>query len=180
MSEELIRQTADRNWRMSLGEIVEDRLYVWKNWSMIKKPVQYGALPIHYCLYIWSNSSELALEMSEHSNGFFRFITQNKLYTMSSEGQRESGSPSSRDEILRKIREVKAIRALPNATPEITIFPRASKHLQISFGNWIIRSNGLLSFNNKWCLGQGVCLEDEGEMLCYLSIHEEGEAIFYG
>ena len=182
MSEELIRRTADGDWRVSLGEIVVGRVYTWKEWSMVKKPVQYGDLPIRYCLYIWSKSSDIALEMSESSNGFFRFIAQDHLYTMSVGGQKESGSLSSTIEILRKIHESKELHVLPNARPDIVIFPQTSKHLQISFGNWIIRSDsdGVLSFNNKWCLGEGVGLDDGGEMFLYSAGHDEGVLIFYG
>ena len=45
------------------------------------------------CLYLWSDSA--ALELSNGSNGWFRFILDGKLATMYSSGSPEGGSDSS-------------------------------------------------------------------------------------
>ena len=45
------------------------------------------------CLYLWSDVA--ALELSNGSNGWFRFILDGKLATMYSSGSPEGGSDSS-------------------------------------------------------------------------------------
>lgn len=45
------------------------------------------------CLYIWSDAA--ALELSNGSNGWFRFILDGKLATMYSSGSPEGGADTS-------------------------------------------------------------------------------------
>ena len=61
-------------------EIVHGKGYYWKDWSIARG---------RDCLYIWSDAA--ALELSNGSNGWFRFILDGKLATMYS-----SGSPGRR------------------------------------------------------------------------------------
>ena len=66
-------------------------------------------------MYIWSDA--VALELSNGSNGWFRFILDGKLATMYSSGSPEGGSDSSenRGEFLEKLQRARgAVR--PNAT----------------------------------------------------------------
>lgn len=65
-------------------EIQQGKPYHWKDWSIIRG---------RDCLYIWSDAA--ALELSNGSNGWFRFILDGKLATMYSSGSPEGGSDSS-------------------------------------------------------------------------------------
>ena len=65
-------------------EIVQGVPYHWKDWCVARG---------RDCLYIWSEAA--ALELSNGSNGWFRFILDGKLATMYSSGSPEGGSDSS-------------------------------------------------------------------------------------
>ena len=70
------------------------------------------------CLYIWSDAA--ALELSNGSNGWFRFILDGKLATMYSSGSPEGGSDSSenRGEFLEKLQRARgAVRPATNTFP---------------------------------------------------------------
>lgn len=67
-------------------EIQQGKPYHWRDWSIIRG---------RDCLYIWSDAA--ALELSNGSNGWFRFILDGKLATMYSSGSPEGGSDSSGD-----------------------------------------------------------------------------------
>lgn len=58
--------------------------YHWRDWSVVRG---------RDCLYLWSDAA--ALELSNGSNGWFRFILDGKLATMYSSGSPENGSDSS-------------------------------------------------------------------------------------
>ena len=65
-------------------DIVSGKGYTWRDWSIARG---------RDCLYIWSDAA--ALELSNGSNGWFRFILDGKLATMYSSGSPEGGSDSS-------------------------------------------------------------------------------------
>ena len=65
-------------------EILQGKPYHWKDWCIARG---------RDCLYIWSDAA--ALELSNGSNGWFRFILDGKLATMYSSGSPEGGSDSS-------------------------------------------------------------------------------------
>lgn len=65
-------------------EILQGKAYHWRDWSVCRG---------RDCLYVWSDSA--ALELSNGSNGWFRFILDGKLATMYSSGSPENGSDSS-------------------------------------------------------------------------------------
>lgn len=65
-------------------EILQGKAYHWREWSICRG---------RDCLYVWSDSA--ALELSNGSNGWFRFILDGKLATMYSSGSPENGSDSS-------------------------------------------------------------------------------------
>lgn len=52
-------------------EILPGKAYLWREWNICRG---------RDCLYIWSDSA--ALELSNGSNGWFRFILDGKLATM--------------------------------------------------------------------------------------------------
>lgn len=65
-------------------EILQGRAYHWRDWSVCRG---------RDCLYVWSDSA--ALELSNGSNGWFRFILDGKLATMYSSGSPENGNDNS-------------------------------------------------------------------------------------
>lgn len=65
-------------------EILQCKAYHWHEWSICRG---------RDCLYVWSDSA--ALELSNGSNGWFRFILDGKLATMYSSGSPENGNDSS-------------------------------------------------------------------------------------
>jgi E3 ubiquitin-protein ligase HECTD1 len=85
--------------REDAKEICQGRGYTWKDWSLARG---------RDCLYIWSDAA--ALELSNGSNGWFRFILDGKLATMYSSGSPEGGSDSSenRGEFLEKLQRARA------------------------------------------------------------------------
>lgn len=73
-------------------EILQGKAYHWHDWSICRG---------RDCLYVWSDSA--ALELSNGSNGWFRFIIDSKLATMYSSGSPENGNDNSGREIHNKI-----------------------------------------------------------------------------
>lgn len=65
-------------------EILPGKAYHWRDWSVCRG---------RDCLYIWSDAA--ALELSNGSNGWFRFILDGKLATMYSSGSPEGGADTS-------------------------------------------------------------------------------------
>ena len=101
------------------------------------------------CLYIWSDAA--ALELSNGSNGWFRFILDGKLATMYSSGSPEGGSDSSenRGEFLEKLQRARgAVRPATNTNP---LFTKTTEDLVITVGNWNLscKKDGELSIVNS-------------------------------
>lgn len=65
-------------------ELLTGKAYHWREWCICRG---------RDCLYIWSDAA--ALELSNGSNGWFRFILDGKLATMYSSGSPEGGSEAS-------------------------------------------------------------------------------------
>jgi E3 ubiquitin-protein ligase HECTD1 len=65
-------------------EMLPGKAYHWRDWCICRG---------RDCLYIWSDAA--ALELSNGSNGWFRFILDGKLATMYSSGSPEGGTDSS-------------------------------------------------------------------------------------
>lgn len=65
-------------------EILPGKAYHWRDWCICRG---------RDCLYIWSDAA--ALELSNGSNGWFRFILDGKLATMYSSGSPEGGADTS-------------------------------------------------------------------------------------
>ncbi|KPP80084.1 E3 ubiquitin-protein ligase HECTD1-like [Scleropages formosus] len=105
-------------------EIQQGKPYHWRDWSIIRG---------RDCLYIWSDAA--ALELSNGSNGWFRFILDGKLATMYSSGSPEGGSDSSesRSEFLEKLQ-----RARSQVKPATTSQPILSAvgPTKLTVGNW--------------------------------------------
>ncbi|XP_046871935.1 E3 ubiquitin-protein ligase HECTD1 isoform X1 [Hypomesus transpacificus] len=105
-------------------EVQQGKPYHWRDWSVIRG---------RDCLYIWSDAA--ALELSNGSNGWFRFILDGKLATMYSSGSPEGGSDSSesRSEFLEKLQ-----RARSQVKPVTASQPILSSlgPTKLTVGNW--------------------------------------------
>lgn len=81
------------------SDVEQGKPYHWHDWCIVRS---------RDCLYLWNESC--ALELSNGSNGWFRFILDGKLATMYSSGSPEGGSDSSgRYSIFFHLRETKNI-----------------------------------------------------------------------
>ena len=109
----------------SVTEIVSGRAYHWKEWCLARG---------RDCLYIWSDAA--ALELSNGSNGWFRFILDNKLATMYSSGSPEGGSDSSenRGEFLEKLQRARGSVRQGSASTEL--FRTGPSEAVVLVGNW--------------------------------------------
>ncbi|XP_049282299.1 E3 ubiquitin-protein ligase Ufd4 isoform X2 [Anopheles funestus] len=109
-------------------EILHGKAYHWHDWSICRG---------RDCLYVWSDSA--ALELSNGSNGWFRFILDGKLATMYSSGSPENGSDSTenRGEFLEKLQRARA--AVRQGTVSLPILSAPSL-ARIAVGNWVLQS----------------------------------------
>uniref|UniRef100_A0A6M2E2R0 E3 ubiquitin-protein ligase n=1 Tax=Xenopsylla cheopis TaxID=163159 RepID=A0A6M2E2R0_XENCH len=109
-------------------EILPGRAYHWRDWCVCRG---------RDCLYVWSDAA--ALELSNGSNGWFRFILDGKLATMYSSGSPEGGTDSSenRGEFLEKLQ-----RARSAVKPNVNSQPILSKPgpVRLVVGNWALAS----------------------------------------
>ena len=92
-------------------EIIAEEAYMWNNeWCII------------YCkdfLYIWN--SHFAIELSHNSNGWFRFLVDDKLYSMYSNGKPEVSPETDENKamFLSKLVKAKQTVELPQPTPQV-------------------------------------------------------------
>ncbi|KAM8833425.1 LOW QUALITY PROTEIN: E3 ubiquitin-protein ligase HECTD1 [Synchiropus picturatus] len=120
-------------------EIQQGKPYHWRDWSIIRG---------RDCLYIWSDAA--ALELSNGSNGWFRFILDGKLATMYSSGSPEGGSDSSesRSEFLEKLQ-----RARSQVKPVTVSQPVLSSvgPCKLTVGNWSLTclKDGEIAIHNS-------------------------------
>ncbi|XP_059565812.1 E3 ubiquitin-protein ligase HECTD1 isoform X7 [Myotis daubentonii] len=105
-------------------ELQQGKPYHWRDWSIIRG---------RDCLYIWSDAA--ALELSNGSNGWFRFILDGKLATMYSSGSPEGGSDSSesRSEFLEKLQRARGQVKPSTSSQPILSTPGPTK---LTVGNW--------------------------------------------
>ncbi|XP_028293111.1 E3 ubiquitin-protein ligase HECTD1 isoform X2 [Gouania willdenowi] len=120
-------------------EIQQGKPYHWRDWSIIRG---------RDCLYIWSDAA--ALELSNGSNGWFRFILDGKLATMYSSGSPEGGSDSSesRSEFLEKLQRARSqVKALSVSQPVLSSVSPS----KLTVGNWSLTclKDGELAIHNS-------------------------------
>lgn len=132
-------------------EILQGKAYHWKEWCLVRG---------RDCLYIWSDVA--ALELSNGSNGWFRFILDGKLSTMYSSGSPEGGSDSSgktrntesitaeenRGEFLEKLTRARGqVKANSLSYPILSMVGTA----KIAVGNWSLscQKTGELYIHNS-------------------------------
>ncbi|XP_064604069.1 LOW QUALITY PROTEIN: E3 ubiquitin-protein ligase HECTD1-like [Liolophura sinensis] len=120
-------------------EVLQGRPYHWKDWCIVRG---------RDCLYLWSDAA--ALELSNGSNGWFRFILDSKLATMYSSGSPEGGSDSSenRGEFLEKLQRAKS--QIKSGTPSQPILSHSSP-ARLVVGNWSLacKKEGELHIHNS-------------------------------
>ncbi|XP_075699792.1 E3 ubiquitin-protein ligase HECTD1 isoform X12 [Rhinoderma darwinii] len=120
-------------------ELQQGRPYHWRDWSVIRG---------RDCLYIWSDAA--ALELSNGSNGWFRFILDGKLATMYSSGSPEGGSDSSesRSEFLEKLQRARGqVKPSTSSQPLLSV-PGPGK---LTVGNWSLTclKDGEIAIHNS-------------------------------
>lgn len=133
-------------------EISSNRAYRWKDWCLVRG---------RDCLYIWCDSC--ALEFSNGSNGWFRFMLDGRLSTMYSSGSPESGSDNAdnRAEFTEKLQRARLI--VKTGTPTSPILsvngPKA-----VAIGAWVLISPnaGELHIRNVECTVQRTILREGG------------------
>ncbi|UYV64246.1 HECTD1 [Cordylochernes scorpioides] len=120
-------------------ELLTGRPYHWKDWNIVRG---------RDCLYLWSDAA--ALELSNGSNGWFRFILDSKLATMYSSGSPEGGSDSSenRGEFLEKLQRARS--QVKQGTPSQPILSCVGS-TRLVVGNWSLscRKEGELLIHNS-------------------------------
>ena len=102
--------------------------YQWKDWNVVRSID---------CLYIWNEFS--ALELANESNGWFRFVINDRLATMYSSGSPEiNPNPSEGgSEFCHKV--LRACCRVQSAIPPPAILSSPGEaHLKIS--NWSLQS----------------------------------------
>lgn len=144
-------------------EILPGKAYYWREWSICRG---------RDCLYIWSDAA--ALELSNGSNGWFRFILDGKLATMYSSGSPEGGADTSgkgrsgdslsteenRGEFLEKLQRARA--AVKNTNSSIPILSKPGS-TRLVVENWSLTSRKELeiTIHNSDGQQQTTILRDE-------------------
>ncbi|VDP13902.1 unnamed protein product [Soboliphyme baturini] len=113
-----------------------ERLYRWNEWRL------FGA---DESLYVWCDMC--ALEFSNGSNGWFRYMIDDKLYTMYSSGNPDTVTGSSHNRALFVNRMYKTLPAA-SASNSDEALPKAielfdgGRRSKIMSGNWVIKAVG--------------------------------------
>ncbi|XP_015172356.1 PREDICTED: E3 ubiquitin-protein ligase HECTD1 isoform X6 [Polistes dominula] len=121
-------------------ELLVGRAYHWRDWCICRG---------RDCLYVWSDAA--ALELSNGSNGWFRFILDGKLATMYSSGSPEGGTDTSgkgrntesltteenRGEFLEKLQRTRS-QVKPNSASQPVLSRPGPTRLVV--GNWALSS----------------------------------------
>uniref|UniRef100_A0A914XRQ8 E3 ubiquitin-protein ligase n=1 Tax=Plectus sambesii TaxID=2011161 RepID=A0A914XRQ8_9BILA len=125
-SVEIPRQTsadpANDSW-----SIEPDAIYRWRDWRVLKS---------RDSLFVWCDAC--ALEFSDGSNGWFRFLIDGRLSTMYSSGSPETGSDNSdtRAEFLEKLQRARV--SVRTGTPLYSVLSVAAPGRKIAVGNWVL------------------------------------------
>ncbi|KAK3734839.1 hypothetical protein QZH41_011760, partial [Actinostola sp. cb2023] len=121
------------------SDLEQGRPYHWNDWCIVRS---------RDCLYLWNESC--AIELSNGSNGWFRFILDGKLATMYSSGSPEGGSDSSesRGEFLEKLQRARG--QVKQGTPSQPLLSSPGP-ARLSIGNWSLgcSKDKEISINNS-------------------------------
>ncbi|XP_063927928.1 E3 ubiquitin-protein ligase HECTD1 isoform X6 [Zophobas morio] len=139
-NEQTTEEVTEQSQVEDAKEILPGKAYHWRDWSICRG---------RDCLYIWSDAA--ALELSNGSNGWFRFILDGKLATMYSSGSPEGGADTSgkgraadtltteenRGEFLEKLQRARAaVRSNVNSIPILS----KPGPMRLVVGNWSLTS----------------------------------------
>ncbi|XP_076297611.1 ubiquitin fusion-degradation 4-like isoform X1 [Lasioglossum baleicum] len=143
-------------------ELLVGRAYHWRDWCICRG---------RDCLYVWSDAA--ALELSNGSNGWFRFILDGKLATMYSSGSPEGGTDTSgkgrntesltteenRGEFLEKLQRARS-QVKPNSVSQPVLSRPGTTRLIV--GNWALssRRESMLGIHNSDSLQVTILRED--------------------
>ncbi|CAG2108187.1 unnamed protein product, partial [Medioppia subpectinata] len=132
-------------------ELIAGRPFHWRDWSCVRG---------RDCLYLWSDSA--ALELSNGSNGWFRFILDGKLATMYSSGSPEGGTDSNenRGEFLEKLQRARA-QVKPGMVSQSFLSTAGPSRLTV--GNWTLqcRRDGEITVSNSDGAQQSTILRED-------------------
>lgn len=146
-----LQEEDSSNSREEAKEILQGRPYHWKEWCLARG---------RDCLYLWCDAA--ALELSNGSNGWFRFILDGKLATMYSSGSPEGGSDSSenRGEFLEKLQRVRSQIKVGVASQQVLPTPGPTR---IMVGNWSLacKKEGELIIHNSDGQQQATILKED-------------------
>ncbi|XP_012253550.2 E3 ubiquitin-protein ligase Ufd4 isoform X10 [Athalia rosae] len=144
-------------------ELLVGRAYHWRDWCICRG---------RDCLYVWSDAA--ALELSNGSNGWFRFILDGKLATMYSSGSPEGGTDTTgkgrntesltteenRGEFLEKLQRART-QVKPNSVSQPLLSRPGTTRLVV--GNWALssRREGELYIHNSDGQQQATILKED-------------------
>ncbi|XP_011314687.1 E3 ubiquitin-protein ligase HECTD1 isoform X8 [Fopius arisanus] len=144
-------------------ELLVGRAYHWRDWCICRG---------RDCLYVWSDAA--ALELSNGSNGWFRFILDGKLATMYSSGSPEGGTDTTgkgrntesltteenRGEFLEKLQRARS-QVKPNSVSQPVLSRPGAARLVV--GNWALssRKEGELCIHNSDGQQQATILRED-------------------
>ncbi|XP_069935909.1 E3 ubiquitin-protein ligase HECTD1 isoform X7 [Cherax quadricarinatus] len=145
-------QDGDEPGMEDAKEVVPGKAYHWRDWCVARG---------RDCLYIWSDAA--ALELSNGSNGWFRFILDGKLATMYSSGSPEGGSESTaenRSEFLEKLQRAKSAVRPGSPSQPVLSTPGPAR---LVIGNWSLqcKKEGELHIHNSDGQQQATILREE-------------------
>ncbi|XP_077394935.1 E3 ubiquitin-protein ligase HECTD1 isoform X2 [Festucalex cinctus] len=138
-NEDEVKPEKEEEAQEDAREILQGKPYHWRDWSIIRG---------RDCLYIWSDAA--ALELSNGSNGWFRFILDGKLATMYSSGSPEGGSDSSesRSEFLEKLQRARSqVKPVTSSQPVLSSLGPT----KLTVGNWSLTclKDGEIAIHNS-------------------------------
>ncbi|KAK0408812.1 hypothetical protein QR680_004174 [Steinernema hermaphroditum] len=133
-------------------EIVAGQLYRWKDWCLIRSKDS---------LLVWCDV--VAMEYSDGSNGWFRYLMDGKLHTMYSSGSLQSGAEKSDTYTEFKDKFHKSKMDLEADFTVFPIFNVPSVEKKIESGNWMVQSaeHNELSITNKDGQQQRIVLKND-------------------
>ncbi|XP_064113960.1 E3 ubiquitin-protein ligase HECTD1-like isoform X12 [Macrobrachium nipponense] len=146
------QQEGDEQGMEDAKEVVPGKAYHWRDWCVARG---------RDCLYIWSDAA--ALELSNGSNGWFRFILDGKLATMYSSGSPEGGSESTaenRSEFLEKLQRAKSAVRPGSPSQPVLSSPGPAR---LVIGNWSLqcKKEGELHIHNSDGQQQATILRED-------------------
>ncbi|KAL3124758.1 hypothetical protein niasHT_001595 [Heterodera trifolii] len=134
-------QNTAKDGSEDVWSVEEKVFYRWKDWRLIRSKDS---------LFLWCDA--VALELSDGSNGWLRFLMNGRLSTLYSSGTPEYGADNAenRTEFVEKLLKARATVPAGSQTKSVLSVPR-SVTLAIQSGNWNLASPevGTLLLTNR-------------------------------